>query len=220
VAVELTARPRCVLFDCDGTLVDSELLGNVALAQQLGLGGIVETGESLTERFRGHKLADMLAALQSAHGATLPPGFVDDYRARAEAMFETGVVPMPGADAALAALAARGLPMCVVSNGPIAKIRQNLRVAGLARHFGDRLFSAYEVGSWKPDPGLFLHAARALGFAPADCVVVDDGAPGVEAARRAGMRVLWFVPHGAPAVVPAHATTFTDLAALDGLLRG
>jgi HAD superfamily hydrolase (TIGR01509 family) len=214
--VELTAAPRCVLFDCDGTLVDSELLGNVALAQQLALAGIAETGESLTARFRGHKLADMLESLQSTHGATLPPGFVDDYRLRAEAMFETGVAPMPGVDAALAAL---DLPMCIVSNGPIAKIRQNLRVAGLAGHFGERLFSAYEVGSWKPDPGLFLHAAEAMGFAPRECVVVDDGAPGVEAARRAGMRVLWFVPHGAPDAVPAHATTFSDMGRLVDLLR-
>ena len=215
--MELTPRPACVLFDCDGTLVDSELLGNVALAQQLALCGVVETGPSLTDRFRGHKLAEMLESLEALHHATLPPGFVDDYRRRAADLFETAVAAMPGVAPALAAL---DLPMCVVSNGPLAKIRQNLRVAGLARHFGDRLFSAYEVGSWKPDPGLFLHAARAMGFAPADCIVVDDGTPGIEAARRAGMRALWFVPHGAPDAVPPHATAFADMGRLVGLLRG
>ena len=214
MAVELT---RCVLFDCDGTLVDTELLGNVALAEQLALAGIAETGESLTERFRGHKLAEMLATLQSRHGVTLPPGFVDAYRVRAAAAFERHAAPIAGVAAMLASL---GLPMCIVSNGPIAKIRQNLRVAGLAHHFGDRLFSAYEVGSWKPDPGLFLHAARAMGVAPVDCVVVDDGVPGIEAAGRAGMRALWFAPHGTPAAVPAHATAFSDMGELADLLRG
>jgi HAD superfamily hydrolase (TIGR01509 family) len=174
VAVELTLAGRCVLFDCDGTIVDSELLGNVALARELACSGIVENGESLTERFRGQRLADILVALQATHGTTLPAGFVDAYRERAAATFEARVVPIPGVEAALATL---GLPMCIVSNGPIAKIRQSLRVCGLAAHFGDRLFSAYDVDSWKPDPGLFLHAARAMGFAPADCVVVDDGAP-------------------------------------------
>ena len=217
MAVELTRRVRCILFDCDGTLVDSELLGNVALAQQLALAGIVESGESLTARFRGHKLADMLEALQAAHGVTLPSGFVELYRDRAAALFETEVVPMPGVVEALARL---GLPMCIVSNGPIAKIRQTLRVAGLAHHFADRVFSAYEVGSWKPDPGLFLHAARAMGVAPQDCIVVDDGAPGIEAARRAGMRALWFLPHGSPGAVPPHATAFADMAALADLIPG
>jgi len=212
------ARPACVLFDCDGTLVDSELLGNVALAQELALGGIVETGESLTGRFRGHKLADMLATLQAEHGVALPDGFVDRYRTRAAAMFETGVRRMPGVVEALERLAALGLPVCIVSNGPIAKIRQSLRVAGLADHFGERLFSAYEVGSWKPDPGLFLHAAREMGVEPARCVVVDDSATGVEAARRAGMRALWYLPHGAPAGIPPHATAFSHLDRLADLI--
>ncbi len=211
MALELT-----LLFDCDGTLVDSELPGNVALAQQLALAGIVETGESLTARFRGHKLADMLAALQATHRATLPVDFVERYRERAAALFEAGVAPMPGVVDALERL---DLPRCIVSNGPLSKIRQNLRVAGLAAHFGDRLFSAYEVGSWKPEPGLFLHAARALGVAPAQCVVVDDSATGIEAARRAGMRALWFVPHGAPADVPAHATAFAHMDRLVDLIR-
>lgn len=215
--MELRPFAKCVLFDCDGTLVDSELLGNVALERQLALAGIAESAEALTARFRGHKLADMLAALQSSHGVSLPADFTARYRERAAALFETDVVPMPGVVDLLARLE---LPMCVASNGPLAKIRQNLRVAGLARHFGDRLFSAYEVGAWKPDPGLLLHAARAMGVAPGDCVVVDDSATGIEAAGRAGMRALWFLPHGAPSEVPAHATPVSDMAALAGLLRG
>ena len=214
----MNPRPACVLFDCDGTLVDSELLGNVALAHELALGGIVETGESLTERFRGHKLADMLATLQADHGVALPDGFVDRYRARAAAMFERGVQRMPGVAEALEGLDGLALPMCIVSNGPIAKIRQSLRVAGLAGYFGERLFSAYEVGSWKPEPGLFLHAARAMGVEPARCVVVDDSATGVEAARRAGMRALWYLPHGAPAAIPPHATAFSHMDRLADLI--
>ena len=145
----------------------------------------------------------------------LGPGFVERYRARAEAMFEAGVSPIHGVPAALARLR---LPMCVVSNGPLDKIRQTLRVARLAHHFGGRLFSAYEVGAWKPDPGLLLHAARAMGVDPAGCVVVDDSAAGVEAARRAGMRALWFDQHGLPGAVPAHATAFDHMDRLADLI--
>ena len=180
-----------VLFDLDGTLVDTELLGNGALAAELAVDGIAETAASLTASFRGRALADILEALQDVHGVTLRPGFVARYRARAEALFEDGVAPMPGAADAL---------------------------AGLAPHFSERLFSAYEVGSWKPDPGLFLHAARALGVAPERCVVVEDSASGIEAARRAGMRALWFLPHGAPKAVPRHATAFAHLDRLAELI--
>ncbi len=153
--------------------------------------------------------------MEDLHGITPRPGFIARYRARAEALFERGVEPMPGAADALATLT---LPRCIVSNGPLDKIRQTLHVSGLAPHFGDRLFSAYEVGSWKPDPGLFLHAARALGVAPARCVVVEDSASGIEAASRAGMRALWFTPHGTPRDVPRHATTFTHLDQLAALV--
>jgi HAD superfamily hydrolase (TIGR01509 family) len=202
-----TPAVTCVIFDCDGTLVDSELLGNVALARQLELSGIHESGEALTRRYRGLRLRDMLDDLQALHGVVLADDFIDCYRVRAADLFEREVVAMAGAAAALEGL---GLPMCVASNGPLDKIRQNLRVAALDHHFGDRVFSAYEVGSWKPDPGLFLHAARHMGAAPADCIVVDDSAAGIEAAGRAGMRALWFRPDvGSGAMVaPPHATIF------------
>ena len=206
-----------VLFDLDGTLIDTELAGNGALAAELAVDGIVETAESLTRSFRGRALAEILEAMEDLHGITPRPGFIARYRARAEALFERGVEPMPGAGKALAELPLT-LPRCIVSNGPLDKIRQTLRVSGLAPHFGEHLFSAYEVGSWKPDPGLFLHAARALGVAPGRCVVVEDSASGIEAARRAGMRALWFTPHRAPGAVPRHATAFTHLDQLAGLL--
>jgi HAD superfamily hydrolase (TIGR01509 family) len=212
VALEL------ILFDCDGTLVDSELLGNVALAQQLALAGVHETGEALTQRFRGHKLADMLADLQARHGVSLPDDFVARYREHAARLFEREVVAMPGANALLDALATRGQAMCVTSNGPIAKIRQTLRVAGLAHYFDDRVFSAYVVGSWKPDPGLFLHAALAMGVRPQDCIVVDDSLAGIEAAGRAGMRALWLRPQGGDAAAPPHATEVASLDSLAALL--
>lgn len=65
-------------------------------------------------------------------------------------------------------------------------------MTGLARYFDGRVFSSYEIGSWKPEPGLFLHAAEALGFLPEHCVVVEDSEAGVQAALAARMRVLYF----------------------------
>lgn len=77
--------------------------------------------------------------------------------------------------------------ICVAS-GPLEKIRRALSVSSLASFFGNNVFSSYEVKSWKPDPGLFLHAAEAMDCLPERCVVVEDSQPGIQAAAAAGMR--------------------------------
>lgn len=93
---------------------------------------------------------------------------------------------MPGAHELLRRLR---LPFCVATNGPREKVEQTLRLTGLRRYLGERVFCAYEIGHFKPDPGLFLHAASELGVAPQDCAVVEDSETGVLAALAAGMRV-------------------------------
>ncbi|EBA17561.1 HAD-superfamily hydrolase subfamily IA, variant 3 [Roseobacter sp. SK209-2-6] len=85
-------------------------------------------------------------------------------------------------------------PFCIASSGPPAKIRSALAKTGLENLIRDRLFSSYDIGSWKPDPGLFRHAAKAMGAFPADCIVVEDSAAGLKAARAAGMKALLFDP--------------------------
>lgn len=93
-----------------------------------------------------------------------------------------------GMPEALDALA--NYPRAVVSNGPDNKIRCAMQSSGLAHHFSGHLFSAYTIGVWKPDPGLYLKAAEAMGFPPERCVVIDDAAVGVEAGLAAGMQVI------------------------------
>jgi HAD superfamily hydrolase (TIGR01509 family) len=105
-------------------------------------------------------------------------------------------------------------PVCVASNAPRSKIELCLATTGLARFFEGRIFSAYEVGSWKPDPGLFLHAAQAMGAAPARCLVVEDSAPGVIAAREAGMQVVALLHEEAPDWLPEGVPAIRALAEL------
>jgi beta-phosphoglucomutase-like phosphatase (HAD superfamily) len=97
------------------------------------------------------------------------------------------------------------------------KIRQALNVSGLAAYFGDAIFSAYDVGSWKPDPGLFLHSAGKMGFPPHQCVVVEDSAVGIQAAVAAGMRPLHFSPSQAPPVC-VEAIQFSEMTLLPDLI--
>jgi len=100
---------------------------------------------------------------------------------------------------------------------------QGLRLTGLSGYFGGNVFSAYDVGHWKPDPRLFLHAASRMSVAAEDCVVVEDSEAGLAAAHAAGMRAIHFNPDGAPASVTAYAQVahHQDLGALlRGLVAG
>lgn len=182
-----------LIFDNDGTLVDSELLCQVALAREIqalpGAGAADLDPQVLSERYRGWELARVLGDLSARLSLTLDDDFVPRYRRRISDLMRTDLQPMPGVHAALDALAG-GLPRCVASGGPREKIELSLSVTGLRHHFGDALFSSYEVGSFKPEPGLFLHVAEQLGVTPGRCLVVEDSAVGVTAARRAGMPVV------------------------------
>jgi len=189
----------CVIFDLDGTLVDSESQSNQAFLDLLPeLGASVE---SLIQRYRGMRLAPVLVDLEGRIGRKLPESFQDDYRRRVAELFEERLEATPGAKHMLEVLSH---PYCIASAGPPEKIRHSLKLSGLAPFFGDRVFSSYVVWSWKPDPGLFLHAARSLGFAPGQCIVVEDSDPGLIAANAAGMRALHYSPSGVASEVECH----------------
>lgn len=185
MAVEL------VIFDCDGTLVDSEELGfEVLLAQARRVGVPFAPGEDLQD-LRGKSMASCLATLAERLGAPLPASFESDFRQAAAAVFRQRLQPMAGALRLLEQLC---LPCCVASNGPRSKTELTLGITGLLPLFQDRIFSAYEVGAFKPDPGLFLAAARAMGVSPAACAVVEDSVPGMLAGLAAGMQVYAVAP--------------------------
>lgn len=110
-------------------------------------------------------------------------------------------------------------PYCVASSGPRDKIEHSLSITGLLGYFPGRIFSAYDVGSWKPDPGLFLHAAETMGVAPERCAVVEDSVLGVQAGVAAGMTVFGYAPAGnASVLLDWGAIPFQTMDALPGLL--
>ncbi|WP_206613579.1 HAD-IA family hydrolase [Parahaliea mediterranea] len=182
---------QAVIFDCDGVLVDSEYLCHVALSAALQDLGIDEPAQALYTEFGGVELARIFVAMERRHRVDLPAGFEARYRAGVQALFAERLQPVSGIESVLRQLT---LPFCVASNGPRAKIEYSLGLTCLRGYFGERIYSAYEVGAWKPDPGLFLAAAGGLGVAPQHCLVVEDSPVGVRAARAAGMPVLRYCP--------------------------
>jgi HAD superfamily hydrolase (TIGR01509 family) len=136
---------------------------------------------------------------------------VPQVRLRMAEAFRLRLQPMPGARELLASLT---LPFCVASSGPRAKIELSLSLTGLAPLVNGRIFSSYDVGTWKPEPGIFLHAAAALGVAPSECAVVEDSEPGVRAGLAAGMRVFAygdFVGDVAQRYGVPHVRTYREL---------
>lgn len=178
-----------VIFDSDGVLVDSEGIANAVLARAATSEGAAINAEESLRLFRGLKMADCIAEIERRSGRRVRDGFVADVRSAIAVAFEADLRAIEGIHAALAAIT---IPVCVVSNGPMLKLTHTLGLTKLLDRFQGRIFSAYDVGSWKPDPGLFLHAARIMGADPSRCVVVEDSLPGVRAAKAAGMRVLGF----------------------------
>lgn len=178
---------KLVIFDCDGVLVDSEKLANDVLAEMLAIYGHRISGDESISRFRGMKLAKCLEILDRETGIKLPESFETDLRQRMSAVFQDQLKPVEGA---LRLVESMQVPFCVASSGPRKKIEENLRTTNLYPHFVDSIFSAYEIKSWKPDPGLFLSAARHFGVAPRDCIVIEDSFVGVSAGIAANMTVL------------------------------
>lgn len=181
-----------VIFDCDGVLVDSEPLSNRALRDSLEDIGLVMTLDGTSAEFKGRSYRQVEARLAELLGRPVPPDFGDDYRARRDAAFWAHLEPVAGIEEALDTLYDEEVPTCVASSGDHEKMRLTLGLTGLYDRFEGRIYSATEVPRGKPAPDLFLHAAAQEGFAPEDCVVVEDSVPGVAAARAAGMRVLGF----------------------------
>lgn len=189
---QVKRRFDAVIFDCDGTLVDSETLGNQVLVDYLAELGIPLSLQEALELFTGKQIADTIAFVESRLGY-LPEGFVTELRSRFVPAFEAHLRPMPGVEDVLKKLT---IPYCVASSSPRSKLELSLRSTGLLGYFEGRMFSAHEVGSFKPEPGLFLHAAAALGVAPERCAVVEDSATGISAGIAAGMTVFAYAPHG------------------------
>jgi beta-phosphoglucomutase-like phosphatase (HAD superfamily) len=178
-----------VIFDCDGVLIDSELLSIRADQECLAECGIDLSPEEILDRYTGISFAGMVADIEARHGP-LPPDFADRHRGHLWPLFERELQPIPGVAAALDSLICR---ICVASSGRPERLKHALSLVGLYDRFHPHIFSAVEVARGKPAPDLFLHAAARMGAAPQRCVVVEDSVPGVMAGVAAGMSVIGFV---------------------------
>lgn len=177
---------KAIIFDCDGVLVDSEAISCGVLVDQANELGAKINLEYAIKVFSGTSLKFVMNHIQGLITEPLPNNFEQEYRRLCTIRFQTQIKPVEGIINVLESLT---VPFCVASNGPLDKMRLNLELTGLYKYFKGRMFSAYEINSWKPDPTLFLTAAKELGFDPKDCAVVEDSLSGVNAGIAGGFDV-------------------------------
>jgi HAD superfamily hydrolase (TIGR01509 family) len=212
------------IFDCDGVLVDSEVLATRIESQLLRDVGVELTPESIAAAFVGISDAEMHGRIEADWDVTLPEDFTVRRAARLDEVFRTELRAVAGISGVLQALDEM---RCVASSSSPDRIRTSLAVTGLDRFFGPHIFSASSVERGKPAPDLFLYAADAMETDPARCVVIEDSTPGVAAGCAAGMHVVGFT--GASHCVPilsdqlreagAHTIATDAEALLDELTR-
>lgn len=183
-----------LIFDCDGTLVDSEYLGNLALVQILAEEGLSQYDlDYAFAHFMGMRLKNIFEDIKRETGHVFPSNIYLRCAARVEALSPQYLKVMPGAEELVAA-AARNVKICVASNGQRDTVLSSLTRTGLKKFFADgHIFTAAQVENGKPAPDLFLFAAREMNVPPEECVVIEDSVAGVTAAAAASMRTLGFV---------------------------
>lgn len=210
--------PDLLIFDCDGILVDSEVLAVEIDRKILAEYGWELTRQEVIDKFLGTPMITIQDQLEKHLNTSLGGGWIDSLENRYTEVFEKELTPVPGIIETLERLE---IPRCVASSGTHQRIRHSLALCKMLDLFEDeQIFSAQDVERGKPAPDLFLAAASAMKVAPERCLVIEDSAHGVTAARAAGMRVLGYAGGVTPARIlqEAGAHIFEDMAELPTLI--
>lgn len=186
----MSSKIKLIIFDCDGVVVDSEMIGNRVGAEVKTELGEAMTTEEHIRRFLGCAPTDPAYV---ALAEKMPPDFMEINNARRDKVFNEELKEVPGIRPTLEWLKnVASIKFCIASNGPVAKMKTTLGITKLEDAFEGHIFSAQNVGKSKPDPALFLYAAEKMNVAPENCLVIEDSPTGIAGAKAAGMRVWGF----------------------------
>ena len=208
---------KCIIFDCDGILVDSETIANQVLLSMSAPFGLKMTMEEAVKNFNGRRLKNIFEQIEKLTDKKLPDRFETDFRKQTFEAFKTDLKAVKGVRKFIENLS---VPYCVASSGPVEKITFNLTTTGLIQNFENRIFSSYEINSWKPDPEIFIHACNQMGFKKEECIVIEDSVAGVIAGVKGGFKVFALAnENNAQDLLDEGATVFYNYEELEGILN-
>ncbi|PWC19998.1 6-phosphogluconate phosphatase [Brenneria roseae subsp. roseae] len=212
------SRIECVFFDCDGTLVDSEVLCCQAYVNVFIPYGVELSLDEMIKTYKGVKLHEIIARISQQYGLTISMEEAErHYRQDVKRLFDESLRPINGARELVQSIK---VPMAVVSNGPVSKMQHSLGLTDMLQFFGDHLYSGYDLQKWKPDPAVIFYAAEQMQVPVQHGILVEDSPSGVQAGIAAGIPVFYYCadPHNMP-IHHALVTPFDDMKALPQLWR-
>jgi HAD superfamily hydrolase (TIGR01509 family) len=199
-----------IIFDCDGVLIDSEILSNHSEVEALRSFEIEFELSDYMNRFVGKNTKDVLAGIESLHGVRLSE---DDWRLvkeRTFKIFEAELKPIAGVGELVASI---DKAKCVASSSSLERLDLTLKLTGLLDLFSPNIFSSEQVERGKPAPDLFLFAAEQMQVHPDRCIVIEDSLTGVRAGVAAGMKVIGFT--GGSHIQMGHQEKLLDAGAVE-----
>jgi HAD superfamily hydrolase (TIGR01509 family) len=182
-----------IIYDCDGTLIDSETIAGQEVHRAISAFGLPYSLNEYNARFTGVPAARTWDLLEIEYGKPFPEGTRNRVDSEIHRRFDEELTIVAGVREAIGSLSHSH---CVASSTGMHHLRKNLAKVGLIDLFDPHIFSASQVKRGKPAPDVFLFAASQMGHDPSECIVIEDSVNGVMAARRAGMRVLGFTGAG------------------------
>lgn len=218
------AKVELIIFDFDGVIVDSENLSSQAHAETLQQAGINLTIEQVDEQFIGIDVPTMRATLQSQFGAEKVKLYAENIDRVYKQKFRQELRLIPHIREFITTTK---MPICIASNSTPDRLTISQQITNISDIFNGKTFSASMVKRPKPAPDLFLHAAKEMGYAPENCLVIEDGAHGVTAAVEAGIKSIGF--YGGSHCKPGHAAQltaagaihiFNDMSELTNIIKG
>lgn len=205
-----------VIFDCDGVLVDSEPLANQVYVQMLAEYGFQVNYEEYLQKYSGAAIVTRLASTSKQLNWTPPQDFYPVFNSRLSVLTKQQLKPVAGIHELIESLS---VPVCIASNGSRNEVILRLKIANLAKYFGEAIFSGLEVSNPKPAPDVYLAAAQSFNIQPNRCIVVEDSVLGVTAAVCAGMKVYGYAACTEPELLKqAGAIPFGSMAELKTIL--
>lgn len=179
-----------VIFDCDGVLIDSEVISARVLVEELARLANVQTSiDYIYQNFLGKKFQSVIDNIYQTFNVGLPANFEVEYRNTLLARFDQELTTTRGLTDMLQDLA---VPACIATSSSPERTKRALQKTGLDRYFGDHVFTASEVKNGKPAPDLFLHAAKRMGVKAQNCLVIEDSPAGMQAAISASMQLVHY----------------------------